>query len=65
VELLAPVRGHLKQIGGSNAQRDLFIQTLIIAAFRAGQPELAQQVIAERHALKAGSPRAFAPYLAS
>ncbi|MBB5372047.1 tetratricopeptide repeat protein [Acidocella aromatica] len=65
VELLAPIRGHLKQIGGSNAQRDLFTQTLVIAAFRAGQPELAHQVIAERKAIKAGSPRAFAPYLAS
>lgn len=65
VELLAPVRGHLKQLGGSNAQRDLFIQTLVIAAFRAGQPELARQVIVERQALKAGTARAFAPYLAS
>jgi tetratricopeptide (TPR) repeat protein len=63
--LLAPIRGQLRQIGGSNAQRDLFTQTLVIAAFKSGQPELAQQVIAERKAVKAGSPRAFAPYLAA
>ena len=35
------------------------------AAFRAGLPELAQEVIAERLKVKVGSPRAFAPYLAA
>lgn len=63
--LIAPLRANLKQIGGSNAQRDLFTQTLVIAAFRAGLPELAQEVIAERLKVKVGSPRAFAPYLAA
>jgi hypothetical protein len=65
VEWLAPIRGHLAQIGGSNAQRDLFTQTLVIAAFKSGNPALAQQVIAERKLVKAGSARAFMPYLAA
>ena len=64
VSLMAPLRTRLHQIGGSHAQRDLFIQTLVIAAFRAGQPELAARVIAERARGTAGTPRAFAPYLA-
>jgi hypothetical protein len=64
VALLAPIRARLHEIGGSHAQRDVFIQTLIIAAFRAGQGELAQQFIAERQAIKSGIARAFAPYLA-
>jgi hypothetical protein len=65
VALMAPLRHRLKEIGGSHAQRDLFIQTLIIAALRAGQHDLAQQMIAERQAQKAGMPRAFIPYLAN
>jgi tetratricopeptide (TPR) repeat protein len=65
VALMAPIRHRLKEIGGSHAQRDLFIQTLIIAALRAGEDGLAQQMIAERQAQKAGMPRAFIPYLAN
>jgi hypothetical protein len=65
VDLLVPIRGHIKEIGGSNAQRDLFTQALVIAALRSGQWEVAQQVIAERKTIKVGSPRAFAPYLRS
>jgi tetratricopeptide (TPR) repeat protein len=65
VALLAPIRTQLPQIGGSHAQRDVFIQTLIIAAFRAAQPDLARKFIAERQQQKAGLARAFAPYLAN
>jgi tetratricopeptide (TPR) repeat protein len=64
VALITPLRAKLHELGGSHAQRDLFIQTLIIAAFRAGQPALAQQLIVERQVAKAGIPRAFLPYLA-
>lgn len=63
VALMAPIRHRLHEIGGSHAQRDLFIQTLIIAALRDGQQELASQIIAERQTQKAGMPRAFIPYL--
>jgi tetratricopeptide (TPR) repeat protein len=64
VALISPLRAQLHEIGGSHAQRDLFIQTLILAAFRSRQPALAQQLIAERQLAKAGIARAFIPYLA-
>ncbi len=64
VALMNPVHTRLHEIGGSHAQRDLFIQTLIIAAFRSGQDDLAQQFLTERQAQKSGTARAFAPYLA-
>jgi tetratricopeptide (TPR) repeat protein len=63
--LMAPIRGRLHEIGGSHAQRDLFIQTLIIAALRAGERALAEQIIAERQLQKAGMPRAVLSYLAN
>jgi hypothetical protein len=63
VALISPIRTRLHEIGGSHAQRDLFIQTLIIAAFRAGQDDQAQQFLAERQVQKSGTARAFAPYL--
>lgn len=59
---LAPIYKHLSPIGGSHAQRDLFIQTLGIAAFKTGDIDLAHAVAAERRRLKAGSPRAWAAY---
>jgi hypothetical protein len=37
----------------------LFIQTLGIAAFKAGADDVAQSVRAERRRLKAGTPRAW------
>lgn len=63
VSLMAPIRARLHEIGGSHAQRDLFIQTLIIAAFRANQDDLARQFLTERQAKKSGIARAFLPYL--
>jgi tetratricopeptide (TPR) repeat protein len=59
VDLLLPRRHELKRIGGSNAQRDLFIQTLVLAALAAGRDEVARTVIAERAVLKSGTPRAW------
>ena len=62
VALLAPIFKRLSPIGGSNAQRDLIIQTLGIAAFKAGEPKIAAQVAAERRKLKSGTPRAWADF---
>lgn len=62
--LLAPLYKRLSPIGGSNAQRDLLIQTLGIAAYKTGQIGLAREIAAERRKLKAGSPRSWASYSA-
>jgi tetratricopeptide (TPR) repeat protein len=55
IALLLPVRGQIRRIGGSNAQRDLFNQTLIAAAVGAGRLPLARALLAERVALKPNS----------
>jgi len=60
VDILTPLYQRLAPIGGSNAQRDLIIQTLGIAAFKAGAHDVAKSVLAERRRLKAGLPRAWA-----
>ena len=57
VELLSPIRGRLSLFGGSHAQRDLFQQTLLEAALRAGREELARALAEERIAAKPTSPR--------
>ncbi|MGO9818900.1 MAG: tetratricopeptide repeat protein [Acidocella sp.] len=62
---VARLKPHYKQlapIGGSNAQRDLLIQTLGISAYKIGDLELAREIAAERRKLKAGSPRSWAAY---
>ncbi|HEY2066568.1 MAG TPA: tetratricopeptide repeat protein [Gemmatimonadaceae bacterium] len=50
VRLLVPVRHHLRRIGASHAQRDLFDQLLIDAAWRAPEPRVAVELLAERTA---------------
>jgi tetratricopeptide (TPR) repeat protein len=60
VAALGPLYTRLAPFGGSNAQRDLLIQTLGIAAFKTGDVALARAVAAERRRLKAGLPRAWA-----
>ena len=47
---LAPVRTEIRRIGGSNAQRDVFEQLLIDAAWRGRQFGLAADLLAERTA---------------
>ncbi|HWE50299.1 MAG TPA: tetratricopeptide repeat protein [Bryobacteraceae bacterium] len=42
----------IHRVGGSHAQRDTFEQLLIDSAIRAGQNELAQQLLAERTAVR-------------
>lgn len=59
VTILNPIFKRLAPVGGSNAQRDLIIQTLGLAAFRSGAGDVARSVVAERRRLKAGTPRAW------
>jgi tetratricopeptide (TPR) repeat protein len=57
ISVLTPIYRQLAPVGGSNAQRDLIIQTLGIAAYKAGRPDLARDVAQERQRLKTGTPR--------
>lgn len=54
-DLLGPVRGDFRSLGGSHAQRDLFVLTLLDAAIRSGNASLADTVRAERAVLRPGS----------
>lgn len=59
VELLWPIRYNIKQIGGSEAQRDIFHLMLIIACLRSSQLRhklLAGQLIEEREIHRSKSP---------
>lgn len=55
VELLYPIRRRLHEFGGSHAQRDAVLQTLVEAALRANHP-LAQALLSERISVKPRSP---------
>jgi tetratricopeptide (TPR) repeat protein len=48
VDRLLPVRREIRRIGGSHAQRDLFDQLLIDAAWRARRLDTASELLAER-----------------
>lgn len=48
VDVLFPMRGEIRRIGGSHAQRDVFHQMLIEAAVRAGRLPLARALLSER-----------------
>lgn len=48
IDLIEPVRDTANRFGGSHAQRDLITLTLIEAAIRAGQVNLARHYLAER-----------------
>uniref|UniRef100_F7ARB6 Tetratricopeptide repeat protein 38 n=1 Tax=Equus caballus TaxID=9796 RepID=F7ARB6_HORSE len=59
VELLLPIRYRIVQIGGSNAQRDIFNQLLIHAALKCTSgvhKNVARSLLMERDALKPNSP---------
>jgi hypothetical protein len=58
VRLLRPVRNIANRFGGSHAQRDILDLTLIEAAFRAGDRQLAAGLATERIAVKPASPLA-------
>jgi hypothetical protein len=48
VDLIWPVRSRIRGIGGSHAQRDIFEQTLLAAAIKAGRLPLAHALVSER-----------------
>jgi tetratricopeptide (TPR) repeat protein len=52
VDQLAPIRGVFQHFGGSHAQRDVLVRTLLEAAIRAGQFDLARALVAERLSLR-------------
>jgi hypothetical protein len=56
LELLHPIRRKLYRCGGSHAQRDVIHQTLLEAAIRGGWRKEAEGLLAERIAVRPGSP---------
>jgi hypothetical protein len=58
VQAIRPVRSVANRFGGSHAQRDVIDLTLIEAAIRAGNHDLAKALAAERVAAKPASPLA-------
>jgi tetratricopeptide (TPR) repeat protein len=56
IKLIRPVRGIAPRFGGSHAQRDIIDLTLLEAAIRCGNMELAQALTAERALTKHDSP---------
>ncbi|KTF72533.1 hypothetical protein cypCar_00046674, partial [Cyprinus carpio] len=59
VELLKPIKDRVVEIGGSDAQRDVFSQLLIHAAMKSGDKEhqqFARCMLIERDAVRPNSP---------
>jgi hypothetical protein len=52
---LLPIRRTFQVFGGSHAQRDALVRTLLESALRAGQHDLARALIAERLSLRPSS----------
>ena len=52
---LLPIRRTFQVFGGSHAQRDVLVRTLLESAQRAGQHDLARALIAERLSLRPSS----------
>lgn len=48
VDLLEPLREQVVRVGGSNAQRQVFEDTLIVACLRGGRLERAEELLRER-----------------
>jgi hypothetical protein len=55
VETLAPIRRNLHRFGGSHAQRDVLLRTLLESALLSGRHEFAAELISERLAERATS----------
>lgn len=53
VERLAPIEDRIVEIGGSHAQREVFHDTLLAAALRAGDPARARRLLERRLARRA------------
>lgn len=62
VELLAPRREQIRLLGGSNAQRDLFMQMLVDAAMRSGRRDLVGEIVAHETSTRALPPNQRAGY---
>ncbi|HEY2376347.1 MAG TPA: tetratricopeptide repeat protein [Gemmatimonadaceae bacterium] len=62
VEELMPVRDRFRRIGASHAQRDIFEQLLIDAAWRDRQLHVARELLAERTATRPGNMWGWAHY---
>ena len=56
IEILSPLRARAHRFGGSNAQRDILTQTLLVAALRSGRTGLATNLLYERAVHKPASP---------
>jgi hypothetical protein len=56
VNLLYPIRRRIHEFGGSHAQRDVVLKTLIEAALRGGQFDIAKAMLSERLAVRPKSP---------
>lgn len=55
VEILLPLRDRLSPVGGSHAQRDVFVQLLLESAIRAGRLSLARALLSERITVRPAS----------
>ena len=62
VQLLAPRREQIRLLGGSNAQRDIFLQMLVDAAMQAGRRDIVGEVVAHEAATRAVPPAERAGY---
>merc|ERR1712029_347997 len=59
VDLLLPIKYEISNIGGSDAQRDVFHQLLVMSAIKSSNPihkKLAKHLLIERDQLKTVSP---------
>jgi tetratricopeptide (TPR) repeat protein len=56
VDQLMPIRHHLNEFGGSHAQRDAVLRTLLEGALRGRRRDVAEQLLGERIAVRPGSP---------
>ena len=65
VELLAPRREEIRFLGGSNAQRDLFLQMLIDAAMKTGRRDIVREIVAHETKTRALPPTERAGYAAA
>jgi tetratricopeptide (TPR) repeat protein len=65
VELMASRREQVRLLGGSNAQRDLFIQMLVDAAMQAGRRDIVAEIIAHQTETRAVPPTERAGYAAA
>jgi hypothetical protein len=65
VDLLAPRREQIRLLGGSNAQRDVFMQMLADAALRSGRRDIVAEIIAHESETRAVPPSGRAGYAAA